>query len=127
MLEAAYINYWQAYLIITRCVPDHPDYGRFSSKITSPFYETYVDLIELISRDSKVQELETMINERASKAKKSRNNVVARKPVGSAESVNSSKDDLTARFERLRVPKGLDRRQMDIVMVRWQGITNRHG
>lgn len=106
MLEAAYINYWQAYLIITRCVPDHPDYGRFSSKITSPFYETYVDLIELISRDSKVQELEKMINERASKAKKSRNNVVARKPVGSVESANSSKDDLTARFERLRVPKG---------------------
>lgn len=108
MLEAAYINYWQAYLIITRCVPDHPDYGRFSSKITSPFYETYVDLIELISRDAKVQELEKMINERASKARKSnpRNNVVARKPVGSAESPAGSKDDLTARFERLRVPKG---------------------
>ncbi|KAA8916532.1 hypothetical protein TRICI_001395 [Trichomonascus ciferrii] len=104
MLEAAYINYWQAYLIITRCVPDHPDYGRFSSKITSPFYETYVDLIELISRDAKVQELEKMINDRASKAKKTaRQNVVARKPVGSTP---SSKDDLTARFERLRVPKG---------------------
>lgn len=138
MLEAAYINYWHAYLIITRCIPDHPDYGKFSSKITSPFYETYVDLIELITRDPKVNELEEMINDRAAKSKAAMNTTsaatspaskptttngtttsttqssqysVARKPVSSTSGIsssnnnaNESKDDLTARFERLRGP-----------------------
>lgn len=64
LAEAAYINYWHAYLLLFDVIPHHADYEAFSSKKLSAFFQSYLELRKIIESEAYVQELETYLDER---------------------------------------------------------------
>lgn len=108
LLEAAYIDYYHAYLLLFKVIPQHPEFDKFSKKNDSPFYETYSQLRDIVGKEDNVVELERKLDARLYQSTKGTHTPpkrsVPRKPVASQS--GNVLDPLAERFEHLRGPSG---------------------
>lgn len=62
LTEAAYINYWHAYLLLFEVIPNHEEYQGFSNKKSSAFFQSYLELRKIVENEGYVEELERYLN-----------------------------------------------------------------
>jgi ubiquitin carboxyl-terminal hydrolase 8 len=68
LAEASYINYWHAYLLLFEVIPNHSEYESFSTKKSSAFFQSYLELRNIVENEGYVEELESYLNSKSSRS-----------------------------------------------------------